>query len=215
MYARQGGPMTTTEQSSSPALPDADPRPLYRSAQRWVHDLMTAVRPGQLDRPTGCPEFDVRALLGHLVATARRARVIGAGGDLSEVPLVVTGIPDDGWADAFAAAAAEVWTVWDDDARLSAPVTAPWGTVPGAAAVWGYLNEALVHGFDLAVATGQPAEADSEVAAPVLSRMAEVLPAGFRGGPVPFAAVVEPAADAGPTERLANWSGRATRPVRG
>ena len=215
MYSRQGGSMTTTQQSSTAALPDTDPRPRYRAAQSWVHDLMTGVRAEQLDRPTGCPDFDVRALLGHLVATVRRARVIGAGGDPAEVPLVVTGIPDDGWPDAFAAAAAAVWPIWEDDARLSAPVTAPWGTVPGVVAVWTYLNEALVHGFDLAVATGQPAEADPAVASAVLPRMAEVLPAGFRGGPVPFAAVVEPAADAGPTERLANWSGRTTRPVRG
>jgi hypothetical protein len=28
---------------------------------------------------------------------------------------------------------------------------------------------------------------------------------------MPFAPLVEPAADAGPTERLANWSGRTTR----
>ena len=215
MSSREGGPMTTTQQSPSPVFPGTDPRPPYRAAQRWVHELITGVRPDQLDRPTGCPDFDVRALLGHLVATVRRARVIGAGGDPADVPLMVTGIPDDGWPDAFATAAAEVWTVWDDDARLTAPVTAPWGTVPGAAAVWGYLNEALVHGFDLAVVTGQPAEADPAVAAPALLPMVEVLPAGFRGGPVPFAAVVEPAADAGPTERLANWSGRTTRPVRG
>jgi uncharacterized protein (TIGR03086 family) len=104
-----------------------------------------------------------------------------------------------------------VWTVWDDDARLTAPVTAPWGTVPGAVALWGYLNEALVHGFDLAVATGQPAEADPDVVRPVLAEVAEIIPAGFRGGPVPFAAVVEPADDAGLTERLANWSGRTSR----
>lgn len=101
--------------------------------------------------------------------------------------------------------------MWDDDTRLTASVTVPWGTVPGAEALWGYLNEALVHGYDLATATGQPAEADPEVVRPLLDRIAAILPGGFRGGPVPFAAVVEPAADAGPTERLANWSGRTTR----
>ena len=45
--------------------------------------------------------------------------------------------------------------VWADDARLDALVTVPWGRVPGRAAVWGYMREALVHGWDLAVATGQ------------------------------------------------------------
>jgi uncharacterized protein (TIGR03086 family) len=210
--------MTTTRPSpvSSPAGPpdtDADPRPRYRAAQQWVRDLMSGVRADQLDLPTGCPDFDVRALLGHLVATVQRAWVIGEGGDPSTVAFVVTGVRDDGWADAYASAAARVWTVWDDDARLTAPVTAPWGTVPGAVALEGYVNEALVHGFDLAVATGQPSEADPDVVRPVLAQMTQVLPAGFRGGPVPFAAVVEPAPDAGPTEQLANWSGRTTRPA--
>jgi uncharacterized protein (TIGR03086 family) len=207
--------MTTTQPSSipSPSDTDADPRPLYRAAQQWVRDLMTGVRAEQLGLATGCPDFDVRALLGHLVATVQRARVIGAGGNPLDVPLVVTGVDDDSWADAYAADAAQVWAVWDDDARLTAPVTAPWGTVPGAVALWGYLNEALVHGFDLAVATGQPSEADADVVRPVLAQAQQILPAGFRGGPVPFAAVVEPAADAGPTERLANWSGRTTRPA--
>jgi uncharacterized protein (TIGR03086 family) len=205
--------MTTTSPSPVPSASgtDTDPRPLYRAAQQWVRELIAGVRAEQLDLPTGCPDFDVRALLGHLVATVERARVIGAGGNPFDVPVVVAGVDDAGWADAYAAGAAQVWTVWDDDARLTALGTAPWGTVPGAVALWGYLNETLVHGFDLAVATGQPAEADPDVVRPVLARVAEIIPGGFRGGPVPFAAVVEPAAGAGPTERLANWSGRTTR----
>ena len=212
MYSREGGGMTTTEHSAPRPLTDADdPRPPYRAAQRWVTGLIAAVRPDQFGSPTPCPDFDVRTLIGHLVATTERARVIGAGGSPSDVPLVVPNIPDDAAGEAFAASAARVWEVWDDDTRLTASVQVPWGTVPGAEALWGYLNEALVHGYDLAVATGQPAEADPAVAAPVLDRIAGILPGGFRGGPVPFAAVVEPAAGAGPTERLANWSGRTTR----
>lgn len=213
MYARHGGCMTTTEHTElrSTTIPADDPRPLYRAAQRWVTGLIGGVRPDQFDSPTGCPDFDVRTLVGHLVATVERARVIGAGGKPDDVPFVVTGIADDAASEAYAAGAARVWEVWDDDTRLTAPVTVPWGTVPGAEALWGYLNEALVHGLDLAAATGQPTEADPAIGLPLLDRIADILPGGFRGGPVPFAAVVEPAADAGPTERLANWSGRTTR----
>ena len=205
--------MTTTENESRPATSTTadDPRPRYRSAQRWVGDLLAGVRPDQFDSPTGCPDFDVRALVGHLVSTVERARVIGAGGSPDDVPFVTAGIADDAAAATYAASAARVWEVWDDDALLTAPVTVPWGTVPGAEALEGYLNEALVHGFDLAAATGQPTEADPAVVQPLLDRIAAILPGDFRGGPVPFAAVVEPAADAGPTERLANWSGRTTR----
>ena len=73
-------------------------------------------------------------------------------------------------------------------------MTVPWGQVPGRAAVWGYLREALVHGWDLAVATGQRPEADPGTAEAVLAQMQRVLPAEPRGGPIPFAAPVSPAA---------------------
>ena len=79
--------------------------------------------------------------------------------------------------------------------------------MPGRVALWGYIGEALVHGWDLAVATGQRTEADPEVATATLAAAQTILPAAIRGGDVPFAAVVEPAPDAGPTERLANWAG--------
>jgi len=176
-----------------------DPRPLYARAIAWTHGLMAGATP--------CPEFDVRALLGHLVATVERARVIGEGGDPFSVPLVVTGVENG--ADTYRAAADKTLALWSDDALLDRMLTAPWGTVPGRATVWGYLNETLVHGWDLAVATGQDPETDPDLAEVVLAAVQRFVPAEPRGGPVPFGPVVEPHADAGPTERLANWSGHA------
>lgn len=187
-----------------------DPRPLYRDALAWVTALMGAVRPDQLTQPTPCDEFDVAALMAHLVATVDRARVIGAGGDPASVPLVAAPAGGGDWSAAYRAATETMWAVWDDDALLAADVTAPWGRVAGHAAIWGYLNETLVHGWDLAAATGQPAEADPALAEAALAVARRAIPASPRGGHVPFGAVVEPAAGAGPTERLANWSGRAT-----
>ncbi|HWN36577.1 MAG TPA: TIGR03086 family metal-binding protein [Pseudonocardia sp.] len=200
-------PTATPTASTAGAVPTLDPRPLYQRALSWVHDLADGVRPDQLTGPTPCPEFDVRALLGHLVATVERARVIGEGGDPFAVPRVVTGLADLAWAPAYAEATATMWTVWSDERRLDASVTAPWGTIPGRAAMLGYLNETLVHGWDLAVATGQPPEADADLASTALALAPRVIPAEPRGGHTPFAPVVEPAPGAGPTERLANWSG--------
>jgi uncharacterized protein (TIGR03086 family) len=184
-----------------------DSRPFYARALSWANDRIAAVEPSMLGRPTPCSEYDVRALLGHLVATVVRARVIGEGGDLATAPTVVADVPDDGWAAAFAAAVEKMTPVWTDDALLDRPVTVPWGTVPGRAALWGYVGEALVHGWDLAVATGQNPEADADLAEAALAGARDKIPAGRRGGPVPFAEVVEPAPGAGPTERLANWAG--------
>lgn len=182
-----------------------DPRPLYDGALTWVAGLIDDA--DGLDRPTPCTEFDVRSLLGHIVATVDRIRVAGEGGDVHAQPVVVTGVPDDGWPAVFTTATERMRAVWADDALLDRPTTVPWGTLPGRATIWGYLNEALVHGWDLAVATGQDPEADPALAGAALAAVQQFLPAGMRGGEIPFNAVVEPAPDAGPTEQLANWSG--------
>jgi uncharacterized protein (TIGR03086 family) len=186
-----------------------DPRPHYRTALAWVRALADDVAASRLADPTPCTEYDVRALLGHLVATVDRLRVVGEGGDPDPMPRVVTGIGDDAWGDALSAAEDKAAAVWADDTRLDALVTVPWGRVPGRAAVWGYVREALVHGWDLAVATGQDVEADPATAQAALVETQRVLPAQPRGGPIPFAAPVVPRPGAGPTEKLANWCGHA------
>jgi uncharacterized protein (TIGR03086 family) len=196
--------MTTTEIT--------DPRPLYAAALSWAHDVVRGVRPGQLDGPTPCTEFDVRTLLAHLVATVDRAAALGKGIDAASTPSFVPAAPDDGWGTAYGDAISAMWTVWRDgpgsDDLLDRTVTAPFGTVPGRAAVLAYTSETLVHGWDLAVATGQDAEANPAMARAVLAMMQRFLPAEPRGGRIPFAPPVPPRDDAGPTEQLANWCGR-------
>lgn len=186
---------------------NTDPRPLYADALAWVCGLAIRIPTDRFADPTPCADWDVRDLLGHLVATVDRARVIGEGGNPGVMPRVVTGVADGGWADALATAEDKAAAVWAEDARLDALVTVPWGQVPGRAALFGYLREALVHGWDLAVATGQDAEADPETAAAVLTETRRVMPPKPRGGPIPFAAPVQPQRGAGPTEQLANWCG--------
>ena len=166
---------------------ETDPRPLYRDALASVRTLAAAVPAERLTEPTPCAASDVRGLLGHLVATVDRARVIGEGGDPDTMPRVITGIDDDGWVDALTGAEDKTAPVWSDDARLDAEVVVPWGRVPGRAALFGYLREALVHGWDLAVATGQDAEADPATAAAVLLETRRMMPAEPRGGPISFA----------------------------
>jgi len=188
---------------------NTDPRPHYRTALTWVRTLADGVPADRLTDPTPCAEWDVRGMLGHLVATVDRVRVIGEGGDPQTTPRVVEGIADDCWTDALAAAEDKMAAVWADDAVLDELVTVPWGRVPGRAAVWGYIREALVHGWDLAVATGQSPEADPATAEAALAETKRVMPAEPRGGPIPFAAPVAPRPGAGPTEQLANWCGHA------
>ena len=97
---------------------------------------------------------------------------------------------------------------WADEESLSRLVAAPFGPLPGAQVIGVYVSEQLTHGWDLAVATGQPAEAAPDLAALGEQSIRAVLDALPRGGVVPFGPAIEPAPDAGPTERLAAYLGR-------
>jgi uncharacterized protein (TIGR03086 family) len=83
----------------------------------------------------------------------------------------------------------------------------PWGKVPGRVALSGYVREVVAHGWDLAVATGQPAELDPELGAFALEVSRRSLPAGGRDG-IPLGPVVEAPAGAGVYAQLAAWLGR-------
>jgi uncharacterized protein (TIGR03086 family) len=186
-----------------------DPRPQFRAAQEWVGGLIDQVTPAQLDRPTPCADWTVRDLLGHIVAVATRVAVVGQGGHPFSVPAQLTGLPDEAWSERYQTAVAEVWKAWDNDALIDATVTVPPGVeVPGFAAISLYLTEALVHGWDLAVATGQDPEAPPAIVEPALASARQSIPATPRGGSIPFDPPVPVADDAPPTRQLAAWLGR-------
>ncbi|MDQ4119520.1 MAG: TIGR03086 family metal-binding protein [Actinomycetota bacterium] len=192
--------------TNAPTL--TDPRPFHRDAVRWLDRLAAGVHPGQMGDPTPCDEFDVRTLLAHLVSVARKLRATAEGADITDVPHVSPGIEDGALAGTWSADAHAMLDAWSDDALLDLPVRVPWGRVSGREALQGYLNELLVHGWDLAVATGRDPEADPTLVAYAMEAITRLLPAEGRAGSR-FDPVVTPAPDAGPSERLANWSGRA------
>src|SRR6266498_1370773 len=89
-----------------------DPRTVFTDAVRLGGSVVAAVRPDQLDAPTPCGDYNVRQLLGHLVAVVQRVAVLGEGGDGMSVPAEVTGVADDGWLAAWDAAAADAEKAW-------------------------------------------------------------------------------------------------------
>lgn len=187
-----------------------DTRPDFRDATAWVATLVEATTPDQLGNPTPCTEWTVRDLLGHMVAVLGRLRVMGQGGNPFGVQAMLDGVADDEWDARFADALAGFDEVWSDDAVMGRDVQAPFGTMPGGQILGGYIFEYLVHGWDLAQATGQDSEADTDLAERTLAIARMVMPEQARGEGVPFGAPVEPRPGAKPTEQLANWLGRAS-----
>ncbi|MDO0925616.1 TIGR03086 family metal-binding protein [Streptomyces sp. TG1A-8] len=187
-----------------------DPRPVYTRATEQAAAVIRTVRPEQLGDPTPCSEYDVRALLAHVVGGTRRTAVVGEGGDGFAVDPSVGGVGDDGWAAAYDEVRARVLKAWESDERMTTTVRVPWGEVPGHAALSGYVMEIVTHTWDLAEALGRPHGLDPELAEFALANARRVLPDSRpRDAATPFDARREASEGAGAYERLAAWMGRA------
>lgn len=194
---------TTTSTTTAP-----DPRPFFARALDQCGALVHAVTPSDLDRPTPCSTYAVRDLLGHLVAVERRVVHIAHGGQPYEVSSLVTDVPDEGWAAAWDEARTGLDAAMAEDGVLERTFAHPAGDFPGRQAVFAYVSEIAVHGWDLAMALGRRGDLDEDLAAVTLGPVQAFLPAQPRGGRVPFGPVVEVADDAGAYDLLVAWMGR-------
>jgi uncharacterized protein (TIGR03086 family) len=113
--------------------------------------------------PTPCPDWDVRTLTNHLVGGLRlfTAQLTGtdAGGD-----------HEDDWLGdhpvaAYADAAAAVLAAWRAPDAMGRTLHISLGPVPAPLGAVIELTEVVVHGLDLAVATGQSDRVDDDQAA--------------------------------------------------
>jgi len=187
-----------------------DPRVALARTQQWVAELLAGVTPDQLALPTPCAEFDVAQLVQHLYGVADRVEAMGHGRPAASVPPFAEALPDD-LAAGYRERAERSQAAWADDDTLTRVVVAPFGPLPGAQVIGVYVSEQVTHGWDLAVATGQPAEAAPELAELGERAIRAVLDPLPRGGVVPFGPAVEATPGARPTERLAAYLGRSPR----
>ncbi|MEU2439859.1 TIGR03086 family metal-binding protein [Streptomyces rubradiris] len=184
-----------------------DPRPLYARATAQAALLIEAVRPEQLTAPTPCAEFDVRALLGHVVGGTHGVASVGETGEERGDAAAAPDVPDDGWARAYDEARERALKAWQSDERLASSVRVPWGEIPGRAALSGFLMEIVAHTWDLTEAIGRPFALDPELAEFSLAVARQALPEGPREGR-PFDAPTPAPEGADAYERLAAWLGR-------
>ena len=213
----------------TPAAPDL--REALFDAEDWVADLVAGLDTGRLGDPTPCPGYDVRGLLTHILAV--QAKVVGFATDHRDVLRDPDASPEafaqqaeayavehvDGrsaaeLAHAVRARTAQAREVWGEE-TLDIPMQLGWGPVlPGRIVTGIYLFEILTHGWDLATATGQPSEAPGGLGelglGAAMASLPDEMPRGIELG-VPFGPKVTPAPDAGPTERMVNWTGRPSR----
>jgi len=173
-------------------------------------DVVKATDVGQLGVPTPCAEWDVRALLNHVIGTLWLAEGLLAD-QTPRYPMAPGGLPpgdlagDDPAAAYAEASAAALAAAAAGDALTRVHVT-PLGEMPGPALAGFTTLDILVHGWDLARATGQPADLDGRLAAHALGFAAQAITADTRAPRIGPAVPVAP--DAPVTHRLVAFLGR-------
>ncbi|MEU1502366.1 TIGR03086 family metal-binding protein [Streptomyces sp. NPDC005732] len=175
-----------------------------------VARLVAGVTERQLDDVTPCPAYAVRHLLGHLggLAVAFRdagRKDLGARTDTSPDSAVPEIAPD--WRASLPKALDELVEVWRDPAAWTGQTRAGGVTLPGAVAGAVAADELVVHGWDLARATGQEYEPDAAALHASYGFLAAAAQDPGRGGGV-FGPVVRTPDDAPLLDRVIALSGR-------
>lgn len=139
---------------------------------------------------TPCSEWDVRRLLHHIIGGNWMFATIATGGTAEQTPDMgdVTLDPRS----AYTQSAGAVIAAWSAPGAMAATCQLPFGAMPAPAAMALHFLDNVVHGWDLARATGQtPAVTDdvATVALGVASGMAspELRAAGVFGPEIPCA----------------------------
>lgn len=145
-----------------------------------VRGVADGVSEGDLGRGTPCPQWPVGVLVVHLL-TLTEAFTDGARKVPRHDTPASTGDVPDGWRDLLAARLDGLVEAWRDPAAWAGEATVAGVTLPADLTAAVAVDELVVHGWDLARATGQPYEPDQAAVAAALG-FAEQF-ADLEGGP--------------------------------
>lgn len=187
-------------------------RDLWPATQRTAA-LLAAISDDQLAAPTPCPNYSLGDLLDHLSGLAQAFTDAAA----KQFPADITGPPPPGsaarlepdWRDRIPERLTALAEAWRDPAAWEGMTRAGGIDLPGEIAGLVALNEVIVHGWDIARASGQPYDAEPDDIQICIATMApqpgEERPSG---DDVAFGRPVDVADDAPPLERLVAALGR-------
>ena len=137
---------------------------LHAQALDATGRIVGGVAPDRWHAATPCAGWDARALANHLVAGNLWAAELAAGGTIEGVGSRLDGdLLGDDPAAAYAESAAAAAAVFGRPGALDAPCAVSYGPVPGSVYAGHRFLDVLVHGWDLAVATGQDYTLDPQL----------------------------------------------------
>jgi uncharacterized protein (TIGR03086 family) len=142
-------------------LPDAHERALANTAA-----IVGGVSRAQLHDPTPDDDWDVEALLQHIVSGNLWVAPLVRGETIEQVGDRFAGdVLGDDFPDAYRRSADEAAAAFCADGAMDVPCAVSYGPVPGRVYCGHRLVDVLVHGWDLARATGGDTELPDDLVA--------------------------------------------------
>jgi uncharacterized protein (TIGR03086 family) len=194
----------------------SDVRPLHRTAVLASVDLVSAVTPHDLDRPTPCGGWNLGDLLTHMTVQHRgfAAAARGNGADLAvwDAATVADAVALDP-AGSYAAAAADVLEAFAADGVLTASFALPefgsGAAFPGEMAIGFHFVDYVVHSWDVARSIDASFDLPEEVITGVLPIVLAVPDGDFREADgSPFQRAIEADGPANDMDRILLHLGR-------
>lgn len=189
-------------------------RPDLAPAASAVAAVVAGVRDDQLDGPTPCPDMTVAALLDHLHGLAR-AFTLAAGKSPEAAGTAPQASADSlvpAWREEIPARLHALARAWADPQAWTGMTGAGGIELPGEVAGTVALDEIVLHGWDLAAATGQTFAPDDAAVEAVYGFTAAMSAPGQEAGREGlFGPVVAVPEDAPRFERALGFAGRDPR----
>jgi len=176
-------------------------------------DVLLAVRDDQLDGRTPCEKLTLRELVAHVggLGTAFAAAARKDFGELTDSPPEGGGYQlADGWRSEYPGQLAGLANAWRDPGAWQGMTRVGGVDLPAEVCAMVGLTEVVIHGWDLARATGQGYDVDDEVVDALLAHLS----AFTADGPVEglFGPAVDLPDGAPAFDRALALSGRDPRP---
>ena len=180
---------------------------LHRRALDATRGRVAAIESSQMAWATPNDDWDVRALLNHVISGNLWAAELAAGATIEQVGDRLDGdIIGDDPLSAYDRSAEAAAAAFEAPGALEAPCAVSYGPVPGSVYAEHRFIDVLIHGWDLAKATGQDTRIDPTLTAASLKVLAPQIDVLQASGA--FGTPIQVGPDADPQTRLLGLLGR-------
>ncbi len=182
--------------------------PLYERAIERTGTIVADVKPEQLSDPTPCSDWDVRTLINHIIGANYMWAALREGREI-DTSRAAPDIAGDDPAGAYQQSAKAALEAFRSPGAMDHIFKSPIGEIPGSFALGVALSELVVHGWDLAKATGQDPTIDEDIVSPLYETAKVSVAPEYRQPPInAFGPEVEVPQDASLTDKFVAFLGR-------